>query len=598
MSVNIKTSTGLKKINSVITVKQNLISPKSVNFYDYDGELVNSYTAQEFAQLSALPTNPTHYGLTAQGWNWSLSDAKAYVAKYGALNIGQTYITNDGKTRLYISLHEGRLNPQLGLGINGSVDVDWGDGSAHDTMTGSNVNMTVYKEHKYVQEGDYVITLTVTGNANIKGASGQENYSNLLTTRLSTNDNIVYLNTLKKIELGNNIGIDRYAFLHCQSLTSINIPNTVTDIEFGAFYNCYSLKFIVIPNSVISINNCIFISCYSLKSIAIPNSIPNMGVQFFKDCCSLSSVTIPSSVTSVGTELFKGCRSLTLVTIPDSITSIADNMFDGCLSLNTVTLPDSITSIGAYAFQSCNSLTSVIIPDNVTNIGNYAFSHCFALKSVNIPNKVTRIGNYAFTYCYSLTSIAIPNSVTNMGDHVFEWCYALKSVNIPNNITRTSEYMLANCSSLTSITIPDNITYIGNSTFVGCAALPSVIIPSSVTGMSFYAFATCYGLGYVKFNGTTPPTFMSNTWTSLSSTCYILVPYDCFDEYFNTTDRPSPNSYLYLCYATYADGDTLPTEDSDGYTLTWYASREDARAKTNPITVGNGKEIYARGVKA
>ena len=62
---------------------------KDVNFYDYDGTIVNSYTATEFANLSAMPDNPSHDGLTAQGWNWSLSDAKSYVASYGELDVGQ-----------------------------------------------------------------------------------------------------------------------------------------------------------------------------------------------------------------------------------------------------------------------------------------------------------------------------------------------------------------------------------------------------------------------------------------------------------------------------------------------------------------------------
>jgi len=61
---------------------------KDVNFIDYDGTILYSYTAAEFANLSALPANPTHSGLTAQGWNWSLSDAKTYVASYGKLWIG------------------------------------------------------------------------------------------------------------------------------------------------------------------------------------------------------------------------------------------------------------------------------------------------------------------------------------------------------------------------------------------------------------------------------------------------------------------------------------------------------------------------------
>ena len=112
-------------------------SKKDVNFYDYDGTIVNSYTASEFAELSALPDNPTHEGLTAQGWNWSLADAKNYVASYGKLEIGQMYVTSDGKTRLYITLTEGRISPvlQLYLNENSELDIDWGDGSTHSTFT-------------------------------------------------------------------------------------------------------------------------------------------------------------------------------------------------------------------------------------------------------------------------------------------------------------------------------------------------------------------------------------------------------------------------------------------------------------------------------
>ena len=73
---------------------------KSVVFIDYDGTIVQSYTPTEFAALSALPSNPVHTaeGLTSQGWNWTLADAKTYVASSGKLTIGQMYITDDGAT--------------------------------------------------------------------------------------------------------------------------------------------------------------------------------------------------------------------------------------------------------------------------------------------------------------------------------------------------------------------------------------------------------------------------------------------------------------------------------------------------------------------
>ena len=89
-----------------ITTEPVSVEMKDVNFFDYEGTVLYSYTAAEFANLSELPSNPIHTGLTAQGWNWTLSDAKSFVASYGKLNIGQMYITSDGKTRLYIYIIE------------------------------------------------------------------------------------------------------------------------------------------------------------------------------------------------------------------------------------------------------------------------------------------------------------------------------------------------------------------------------------------------------------------------------------------------------------------------------------------------------------
>ena len=85
-----------------------------VVFYDYDGSVAASYSSSDFANLTAMPANPSHTGLIAQGWNWSLANAKAYVAKYGKLNIGQMYITDDGKTRGRIG---GRLDVGARLGL-------------------------------------------------------------------------------------------------------------------------------------------------------------------------------------------------------------------------------------------------------------------------------------------------------------------------------------------------------------------------------------------------------------------------------------------------------------------------------------------------
>ena len=75
----------------------------------------------------------------------------------------------------------------------------------------------------------------------------------------------------------------------------------------------------------------------------------------------------------------------------------------------------------------------------------------------------------------------------------------------------------------------------------------------------------------------------------------ILVPALVVNKYMNGTNYPSKSTYTYLGYATYESGETLPATTTDEtYTLTWYATRADAIAQTNPITVGTGTEVYAR----
>ena len=49
---------------------------KDVNFYDYDGTIVASYTLAEAQALTALPDGPTHDGLTFQVWNYTLEKVK------------------------------------------------------------------------------------------------------------------------------------------------------------------------------------------------------------------------------------------------------------------------------------------------------------------------------------------------------------------------------------------------------------------------------------------------------------------------------------------------------------------------------------------
>ena len=582
---------------------------KYVKFYDYDGTIVYSYTPQEFANLSAMPDNPTHTGLTAQGWNWTLADAKTYVENYGELNIGQMYITDDGKTRIHIRLEDGRLDPSFGLAVDGSADIDWGDGTAHSTLTGSSTSTVVYAEHSYASAGEYTIAIDITGTAAI--------------ARISTIN--VYANSVIAIFIGNRLFLNGGAFSGCYSLASITIPSSVTSIGGATFGNCYSLANITIPSSVTSIGNNAFSSCYSLASITIPSSVTSIANSAFNSCYSLTSITIPSGVTNIGSNAFQHCFALTSITIPSGVTNINDNTFSNCYSLASIIIPSGVASISYNAFGNCYTLASITIPSSVTNIGNGAFSYCYSLTSVTIPSGVTRIYGNTFTYCYSLASITIPSSVTRIDSSAFSNCYSLASITIPSGVTSIANGVFnycrsltsitipssvtsigagafQNCSSLASITIPSGVTSIGDSAFNNCYSFTSITIPSSVTSIANSAFRYCQGLSFVKFLKSTPPTCSgSAVWTSIPTDCQVIYPYASTVAYKSATNYPSTSTYLYLGFYAGTDGETLPTTVTDGtttYNLTWYANTKDAVAETNPITTMQGTEVYCRSVLA
>ena len=56
-----------------------------------------------------------------------------------------------------------------------------------------------------------------------------------------------------------------------------------------------------------------FEGCISLTSITIPDSVTEIGEYAFRGCTSLTSVTIGNGVTSIGQRAFYNCTSLTEV---------------------------------------------------------------------------------------------------------------------------------------------------------------------------------------------------------------------------------------------------------------------------------------------
>ena len=218
------------------------------------------------------------------------------------------------------------------------------------------------------------------------------------------------------------------AFLECEDLRSVTIPDSVQSIGYQAFRGCTGLQSVTIPGSVQSIGISAFSVCTGLQSVTIGDGVQSIGSSAFADCTGLQSATIGDGVQSIGSLAFAGCTGLRSATIPGSVQSIGERAFLKCTSLQSVTIPDSVQSIGGGAFQDCTGLQSVTIGDGVQSIGSSAFADCTGLQSATIGDGVQSIGSYAFAGCTSLPSVTIPGSVQTIGDSAFRDCTSLRDI--------------------------------------------------------------------------------------------------------------------------------------------------------------------------
>ncbi|MBR3864012.1 MAG: leucine-rich repeat domain-containing protein [Clostridia bacterium] len=350
-----------------------------------------------------------------------------------------------------------------------------------------------------------------------------------------------------EVKLTTATKISAYAFFNCSSLTSIEIPDSVTSIGERAFQGCSSLTSVVIGDSVSSIGKCAFANCSSLTSIEIPNSVTSIGVAAFGGCDSLEEITLPfvgatkdgdnntyfgyifgshnyynnnnfvptslKKVTVTGGKIanhsFYGCNSLTSIEILDSVTSIGEDAFYNTAYYNNKSnWEDGVLYIGKYLIRAKTTIEgNYAIKEGTLCIADGAFYGCSSLTSVVIPNSVTVIGDDAFYNCRSLTLIEIPNSVTSIGEDAFACCSSLTSITVSEeneyysslngnlyNKDKTTLIQYAIGKTEDTLEIPDSVTSIGNYALAYCNSLTSIKIPNSVTSIGDEAFYCCDSL--------------------------------------------------------------------------------------------------------
>ena len=183
------------------------------------------------------------------------------------------------------------------------------------------------------------------------------------------------------------------------------IPNTVTTIVGSAFQS-KELTSITIPDSVTDIGVTAFAGSRNLVTVKMADSVESVGEEAFRDCIKLKNVRLSNSLKVIEKWTFANCRSLTQITIPYSVSKIDEIAFRGCKSLKYVTISYKITSAESDVLSPSDKCPNITIYGlEKSYIQSYAKENNIPFKplAIAVTKKTLAVGD---KYTLKMNSLA------------------------------------------------------------------------------------------------------------------------------------------------------------------------------------------------
>ena len=200
----------------------------------------------------------------------------------------------------------------------------------------------------------------------------------------------------------------------------IVIPSGVTKISPCAFYGNSkpaAITSVIVPDTVTEIGAHSFLRCSTLRSVTLGSAVQAIGDMAFAQT-GIGELVLPDAVTEMGAAVCYACKGLKQVTAGRNLVCLSDGAFKDCTGLETVILKERMEQIGAYAFYNCTSLRKVVLPKQVKIIGESAFTDCVNLEEVTLPESLETIGALAFSTNGSMGSgrltLTVPEKLTDI----------------------------------------------------------------------------------------------------------------------------------------------------------------------------------------
>ena len=487
-------------------------SDYDVIFIDYDGTVPYTYMADEFLAMKKFPPDPQHEGLISQGWNWDFDEAQAYVRKYGALVIGETYSPADGATQITIELTS-RLHVPIcfSQSVDEGVEIDWGDKSRHVFVEGTGV---VNASHDYAQPGEYVLRLKAKDGCEL-GLGDPENNKIFFYGYYGENVNAQSSKLVKKIILSDSIKTFwQYAFSTAINLEVLIFSNSLESITHrndapSTGFSAGKIKNIILPKNLRFVTG-LGDTEAKFEFISFSNSIEELQGIFLYSTSNIKIITLPEKITSISGDTqwsmldFSTGNKLETMIIPDNVTSIVPGLLGGTTGART--------------------LKRLYLSNGIETIGDKCFTFLFLLEELHLPEQLISVGDGSFTQMYNLTQLTLPETLESIGTGSFYNLGLVKELVLPDNCTSIGRTSFFTVTRLTNLKLPENIEtlpYIFNAV----VSLEKVVIPASVTSIDSI-FNNALVLHDAVLKPTTPPTLTSGVFGRFAPTdLRIWVPY-------------------------------------------------------------------------
>lgn len=346
--------------------------------------------------------------------------------------------------------------------------------------------------------------------------------------------------------------IGEEAFYGCYHLEAVNTPSLEDWLKINfesmtsnptryakkLLVDGATIRRLVIPDGVERINSYAFVGCEPLVTVNLPESLKYAGASPFSGCTGLQRLIFPSLISYLSMQYDSFDSHLNYDN--DGEIYIKDEKYDE----KNVNWPEEYTHIPDYAFYD-TKLEHITIPPTVVSIGRSAFEDCKYLNEISIPASVREIGQEAFYNCRSLKNVDIESleswlSIPFADEYANPIRYSrvftlkgqpIETLYIDCKNGSLGQYAFFNASNIVNLRIRCN--EIGEEAFAGCSGIKKLCL--DVYSIGDCAFENCKGIDTIFSTTITPPVSPDNAFSNYSGV-NLFVPYGSVSSYENASN--------------------------------------------------------------